>query len=79
MSIRTVVIVGVLWLGSLVAAAGAREQAAVPPDTKILSGGDIGFRVDSIQGNVPVGTLVVRWNGKWVEPTTTKKPILITR
>jgi hypothetical protein len=79
MSIRSAVIVGVLWLGSLAAVVGAREQAAVPQDTKILSGGDIGFRVDSIQGNVPAGTLVIRWNGKWVEPTTTKKPVLITR
>ena len=33
----------------------------------ILSGEDIGFRVDATRNGVPVGVLVVRVNGKWVE------------
>jgi sensor domain CHASE-containing protein len=82
MSVRAAVMVGVLWLASLVAvAATARDQTieVVPGRSRILSGGEIGFRVDGIQGNVPAGTLVILWNGQWVEPTATKKPILITR
>jgi hypothetical protein len=34
----------------------------------VISGSDIGFRVDRQKGNTPVGTLVVRINGQWVEP-----------
>lgn len=81
MSIRARLIVGVLWIASLVAVATAREQTAkvVPLDFQILSGGDIGFRVHSMQGNVPVGTLVIRWKGQWVEPTMTKRVFPITR
>ena len=38
--------------------------------TTILSGSDIGFRVDRTQGGVPIGTLVVRVDGRWVEAGT---------
>jgi hypothetical protein len=37
----------------------------------IISGSDIGFRVDRYRGRTPVGTLVVRVNGQWVEPEST--------
>ena len=79
MSIRTAVIVAVLWLVSLISVATAREQPAqgVPLDAKILSGDDIGFRIDSMQGNVPVGTFVIRLNGKWVETRSTTKPMRV--
>ena len=33
----------------------------------VIAGNDIGFRVESHKGNTPVGTLVVRINGQWVE------------
>jgi sensor domain CHASE-containing protein len=82
MSTRAAVIIGALWLTSLVAvAATARDQTieVIPGKSRILSGGEIGFRLDGMQGNVPAGTLVILWNGRWVEPTATKKPILITR
>jgi hypothetical protein len=82
MSARTAVVVGVLWLASLVAvvatARGQSGQGVPNAGSKIISGSEIGFRVDGTQGNAPVGTLVVLWNGKWVEPTWTKKPMLIT-
>ena len=79
MSARAAVIVGVLWLTSLVGVSAVREQSVqvVPLDAKILSGGDIGFRIDSMQGNVPVGTFVIRLNGKWVEPRSTTKPMRV--
>jgi len=34
----------------------------------IISGADLGFRVEGHTGGVPVGRLVVRVNGRWVEP-----------
>jgi len=79
MSIRIAVIVGVFWLISLISVATAREQAVqvVPLDPKILSGGDIGFRIDSMHGNVPIGTFVIRLNGKWVEPRSTTKAMRV--
>jgi hypothetical protein len=61
-------------LASVVAAAGA---AAVGPWTaagqargpEVLSGADIGFRLDGVSADgTPIGTLVVRMEGKWVAP-----------
>jgi hypothetical protein len=37
------------------------------PPPQIISGADIGFRVDLWDGETPVGKIVVRQNGKWVE------------
>ena len=34
----------------------------------VISGSDIGFRIEGRKGNTPVGTLVVRINGQWVVP-----------
>ncbi len=43
--------------------------AALQP-AQIISGADIGFRVDSISPDgAPVGRLVVRQKGQWVEVT----------
>ncbi len=41
------------------------RQPVDPPI--VLSGSDVGFRVSAREGNTPVGTLVVRVNGQWVE------------
>jgi hypothetical protein len=38
---------------------------SVPPG--VVSGADIGFRVERTEGNTAVGRLMVRVNGKWVE------------
>jgi hypothetical protein len=32
-----------------------------------MSGSDLGFRVESMKGNIAVGKLVVRVNGQWVD------------
>ena len=79
MSVRTL-LVAFLWLTSLALVATiARAQAVPGAEVRVLSGDDIGFRVENAQGNVPTGTLVVRWNGRWVEPKWTQKLMPITR
>jgi hypothetical protein len=39
----------------------------VPVPPTVLSGGNIGFRVEGYSGDVAVGKLVVQVNGKWIE------------
>jgi len=39
----------------------------IQPPPQIISGADIGFRVDAWDGDTPTGKLVVRHEGKWVE------------
>ena len=58
-----VILIGGLW-------ARAQVQPNVPALT-VLSGGDVGFRVERWEGDTPVGRWVVRNNGQWVEPKTT--------
>ena len=46
----------------------AQVVAVDPVTPRVMTGADIGFRVEGIRGgNTPVGTLVVRVNGEWVE------------
>jgi hypothetical protein len=73
MTVRNRIGLVVLWAASVVAA-GAWTQAQAPlvpspsaPPPTIISGNDLGFRVDRQKGNVPVGALMVRVNGQWVE------------
>jgi hypothetical protein len=33
----------------------------------IISGNDLGFRIGELHGNTPVGRVVVRIKGQWVE------------
>ena len=56
--------------GILVAAGWATAQALRPqsqPNPTVLSGGDVGFRIESYDGSTPVGKLVVKIDGQWVE------------
>jgi hypothetical protein len=66
----------VLWLLSLVLvgttsawiSAQSRPYVVTPPPQPILlSGSDVGVRVESWDGNTAIGKLVVRMNGRWVE------------
>ena len=83
----------VLWLASLAVVAGftsalMRAQApsqvpppytqTQPPAARIVSGADIGFRVESSKDGRAVGTLVVRINGQWVETTASIAPKRLT-
>jgi hypothetical protein len=51
----------------------AQVQLPTPGDSNqtVISGADIGFRVDRWEGKTPVGRWVVRSDGKWIEPRTT--------
>jgi hypothetical protein len=43
--------------------------AVVPVTPTVISGNDIGFRIEGLRGSTtPVGKLVIRINGQWVEP-----------
>jgi hypothetical protein len=65
MSLRACVVVAVIWLASLV---GVGVWAQTQPEQRVISGSDLGFRVERVQSDgTPVGKLVVRTNGKWIE------------
>jgi hypothetical protein len=83
----------VLWLASLVIVAGftsalMRAQgpsqvpppftSQAPPAARLVSGPDIGFRVESSRDGRAVGTLVVRINGQWVETAASIAPKRLT-
>jgi hypothetical protein len=51
----------------LIAAAWGYAQAVQNQPPTIISGSDLGFRIEGRRGNTPIGTLVVRINGQWVE------------
>ncbi|MEP7307190.1 MAG: hypothetical protein ABJA98_16885 [Acidobacteriota bacterium] len=54
----------VVALASWVSAQAVQRRAEAPV---VLAGSDIGFRVESRRGNTPIGKLVVRIDGQWVE------------
>lgn len=60
-----IVVVGALLLALVGGWASAQVFSVQAP--MVLSGSDIGFQVDSQRGGVPVGKIVVRVDGKWVE------------
>ena len=49
------------------AQAQVQQPPAQSPTPTVISGPDLGFRIDGRKGNTPVGTLVVRVNGQWIE------------
>lgn len=71
MSIRGWIVLSVAWILSLVAvgtAAFAQAQAWRPvPEPRVLSGADVGFRVEGFRGEIPGGRIVIRVNGEWRE------------
>ena len=56
-------------LGAGVSGTAVASDAAQRGEPRVLSGPDLGFRVHGLaQDGVPIGTLVVRVDGKWVSP-----------
>ena len=72
MSLRERIGLAIVWIASLLATGlWAHAQSRVPADPQsgprvIISGSDLGFRVERQSGNTVTGTLVVRVNGQWV-------------
>jgi hypothetical protein len=64
------------WLFSLVAiAAIAYSRPTMPdPEPTVISSNDIGFRVDRYDGRRPVGVIVIRVDGRWIEPKSVPQP-----
>jgi len=56
---------------ALVAAVGIWVSAQVMPSPVdppiVVSGSDVGFRISGRKGSTPVGAIVVKVNGQWVE------------
>jgi hypothetical protein len=61
-------VLGVFWLALVAVGVFVKAQGR-QNESRIISGNDIGFRVDDAQpaGNRLSGSLVVRVNGQWVE------------
>jgi hypothetical protein len=89
-TVRLIVIVVVL-AAAFATGRWTQAQAPLPPAQQptppqrglapvVLSGGDIGFRVDGYAGpdRRPAGRLVVRVDGRWVEPEWTGGVRLLT-
>jgi hypothetical protein len=81
MSIRARLSLILVWVVSLVTVAilahaqGAEVPKPIIPVPQVdISGGDIGFRVHGMRGNTPVGSLLVRINGQWVQAEVGKPP-----
>ena len=64
---RRVVMVVAAAMLFLAGWAYAQVTAVVPVTPTVLSGADVGFRVEGHRGDVAVGTLVIRVNDQWVE------------
>jgi hypothetical protein len=63
-----------LFLGGWAYAQIVRD--VVPVNPTVLSGPDVGFRVEGQRGDVAVGTLVIRVNGQWVVADANGAPML---
>lgn len=69
-----------LWLASLIAVAvvtmvAMRAQVTPQSGSRIVSGGDVGFRVEGTdREGKALGTWMVRVDGRWVETVTKPTP-----
>jgi hypothetical protein len=68
MKIRTVLLALVI-VGALAGIFRLSAQAigTTPVTPYVVTGGDLGFRIEGLRGNTPIGQLVVKVDGKWVE------------
>jgi hypothetical protein len=81
MSFRGVAVLGALSALSLVAVASIAAQApeTIPSVAPIVvSGDDVGFRIEGHRGQTPVGKIVVRIDGQWIEAALSQlsKPLI---
>ena len=57
------------FVGGLAASSAAVAQFVFPRSVEpvVLSGGDVGFRIEGERGGTPVGRIVVMRDGQWIE------------
>jgi hypothetical protein len=72
MSVRAIFGLALLWVLSLFAVASVAKAQVFElprplPEPTVVAGPDFGFRVEGDQRGTPVGKLVVRIDGKWIE------------
>ena len=73
----TVLLVAAVALsGAIGVAAFAQAQRAME-NVKVLSGAEIGFRVERLEAGRAVGTFVVKVDGQWVEAVPTSKAMAV--
>ena len=71
---RTIIFGIILGLAGFGLGLMAQAPQQEPHSGDIISGGDIGFRVDSMHGERVAGTLVVRVGERWVETEPAPPP-----
>jgi hypothetical protein len=62
--------VAFLWALSLIIAGalGLSAQALFLTENQhVVSGADVGFRIERTQNGIPIGRLVIRVDGRWVD------------
>ena len=47
-----------------------------PVPAKVMTGEDLGFQVEGLRGDTPVGRIVVKVNGRWVNAELATQPTL---
>ena len=50
------------------------RNAPTLPEPRIASGPDFGFRIEADQKGTPIGKLVIRVDGKWIEARVAAVP-----
>jgi hypothetical protein len=71
MPVRRILALALVWVASLLVVATIARAQVYPinplPEPRVVFGPDFGIRIEGEQNGVPVGTVVVKINGKWVE------------
>lgn len=75
--VSVVLTVAVVVAVGLTAGTLAQQGQGARDGSKILSGSDIGFRVERMEGNRAAGTLMVRIDGQWVEAVPAPKAMAV--
>jgi hypothetical protein len=73
--------IALLWIVSLVVVgvvvASAHQTLRLPVTEmaapEIISGSDVGFRIDRTVDGIPEGAVVVRVNGKWIAVASNRR------